>query len=105
MLLNRIKLLLGINDTESEELIDEILNITTSKVLNYIKADTVPTSLEFVLVELTIQRFNRIGSEGVETETVDGRQTTYIADEFEAYKHYLDAYLNANAKNRAWKLL
>lgn len=104
MLLNRIKLLLGVNDLESEELLIEVLELTTSKVLNYIKSDEIPVPLEFVVVELAIQRFNRIGSEGIETESVDGKQTKYVNDEFEAYKHYLDDYMSNNNQNRSWRL-
>ena len=63
MLLNRIKVILGI--TDNDELLYEILDITKSKILNYINEIELPLELEFVLIELAIQRYNRIGSEGV----------------------------------------
>ena len=47
-----------------------------------------PKELEFVLVELAIQRFNRIGSEGISSESVDGKSVSY-EDDFESYKIYL----------------
>ena len=56
MLLNRIKTLLGIPD--NDELIYEITELTKSKILNYINEVELPLELEFVLVELTIQRYN-----------------------------------------------
>ena len=62
LLLNRIKTLLGI--TDNDELIYEIVEITKSKILNYINQEELPQELEFILVEMAVSRFNRIGSEG-----------------------------------------
>ena len=78
MLLNRIKTLLGIPD--NDELIYEITELTKSKILNYINEVELPLELEFVLVELAIQRYNRIGSEGIASESVDGKSVSYDDD-------------------------
>ena len=86
MLLNRIKVLLGINDYDNDELINEIIELTKSKILNYIDKTELPKELEFVLVELSIQRYNKIGSEGISSERVEGKSVSYEAD-FEGYKH------------------
>ena len=80
MLLNRIKVLLGINDYDNAELINEIIELTKSKILNYIDKTELPKELEFVLVELSIQRYNRIGSEGISSESIDGKSISYEAD-------------------------
>ena len=102
MLLNRIKILLGIPD--NDELIYEIIELTKSKILNYINEVELPLELEFVLVELTIQRYNRIGSEGIVSESVDGKSVSY-EDVFENYKPYLDDYISRNGKSKGYKLL
>ena len=94
MIVSRMKVLLGTtNTTDDEELLYEIVEITKSKILNYINKKVLPTELEFILVELAIQRFNRIGSEGIASENVDGKSVSYEAD-FEGYKTYLDDYIN-----------
>ena len=102
MLLNRIKTLLGI--TDNDELIYEITELTKSKILNYINEAELPLELEFVLVELTIQRYNRIGSEGIVSESVDGKSVSY-EDVFENYKPYLDDYISRSGKSKGYKLL
>ena len=102
MLLNRIKTLLNVEGNEN--LIYEIVNITESKILNYINASEMPKELEFVLIELVIQRFNRIGSEGVSSEVVDGKSIHYD-DDFTGYKHYLDDYINRNSIKKGYRLL
>ena len=102
MLLNRIKTLLNIEGNEI--LICEIVNITESKILNYINATEMPYELEFVLIELAIQRFNRIGSEGIASENIDGKSVSYD-DDFIGYKHYLDDYISRNSVRKGYRLL
>ena len=102
MLLNRIKTLLNIEG--NEELILEIVNITESKILNYINATEMPKELEFVLIELSVQRFNRIGSEGIASESIDGKSVSYD-DDFTGYKHYLDDYISRNSVRKGYRLL
>ena len=105
MLLNRVKVLLGITNNDNEELLREIIEITKSKILSYINEIEIPTELEFVLVELAIKRFNRIGSEGFTSETVDGKTMSYEESEFEGYKKYLDDYICKNNINKGFKLI
>ena len=102
MLLNRIKTLLQIND--NDELIYEIVEITKEKILNYINEKELPKELEFILIELAIERFNKIGSEGIASESIDGKNVSYD-DSFENYKVYLDDYIFRNNKNKGFKLL
>lgn len=102
MLLNRIKTLLQIQD--NDELIHEIVEITKEKILNYINEKELPIELEFVLVEMAISRFNKIGSEGFASESTDGKSISY-EDDFENYKTYLDDYIFRNNKNKGFKLL
>ena len=102
MLLNRIKVLLGVS--ENDALVSEIIELTKEKILNYINKTELPNELEFVLIELSIQRYNRIGSEGIASESVDGKSVSY-EDDFEAYKHYLDEYMTRNNTSRGFRLL
>ena len=102
MLLNRVKTLLGI--TDNDELIFEIVEITKSKILNYINKEELPSELEFILIELSIARFNRIGSEGFASETIENKNITY-EDDFEKYKQYLDDYLSRVGQSKGFKLL
>ena len=102
MLLNRIKTLLNVEG--NEELITEIVNITEAKILNYINATEMPVELEFVLIELSVQRFNRIGSEGIASESIDGKSVSYD-DDFIGYKHYLDDYITRNSIKKGYRLL
>ena len=101
-MINKIKILLGI--TDNDELLNEIIEITEYKILNYINKKTLPEELEFILIELVISRFNKIGSEGFSSESTDGKSISY-EDDFENYKQYLDDYLFKTGQNKGFKLL
>ena len=102
MLLNRVETLLGVFNNSN--LVNEIIELTKEKILNYINEDELPRELEFVLVELSIQRYNRIGSEGIASESVDGKSVSY-EDDFENYKQDLKNYMNKKNNSRGFRLL
>ena len=100
--LARIKTLTGV--FEQDELLIEIIQVIEEKILSYLGLDEIPDALGWIVVELSVARFNRIGSEGLTTESVDGKQSSYIEDELGQYKVYLDDYVRKNTQNKGWKL-
>jgi hypothetical protein len=97
MLLNRIKILLGI--TDNDELLYEIIKLIEAKILSYLNIEELPKELEYILIELSIERYNRIGSEGLNSESSDGVSFTYNNnDMLDRYKEDLDRYSRNNLK-------
>jgi hypothetical protein len=100
MVLDRVKLIMAISNPDKDALINEIIGNFTNAVNLYCGTDTLPTQLEYVVVEATISRMNRIGSEGLKSENIDVIGLTYIEDILEPYKPYMDAYKQSNKKVR-----
>lgn len=100
--LARVKTLTGV--FEQDELLTEIIQVAEEKILLYLGLNEVPITLGWIVIELAIARFNRIGSEGMSSESVDGGTSSYIEDELGQYKHYLNEYMRQNTKNKGWKL-
>lgn len=92
-MLQRIKTLLGINGTDRDALLNEVLELSTSRVLAYINESALPQELEYVVVEMAIIRFNRIGSEGYSSHTVEGESIAVDTDELESFKGDLNSWL------------
>lgn len=90
-IIDKIKLLTGADDN-SWELLETIVYLVESKVLNRIGELEVPKKLEFIVIELSVARFNRIGSEGLKSESVDGAVQTY-ENELEAYEPIFAEYM------------
>lgn len=100
--LARVKTLTGV--FEQDELLTEIIQVVEEKISLYLGLNEVPKPLGWIVVELSVARFNRIGSEGMSSESVDGGTSSYIEDELGQYKHYLNEYMRQNTKNKGWKL-
>lgn len=98
MLLQTVKVYLGINDELQDTLLQQIIDDMTQEVTDYISEETLPTKLERIVRELTIIRYNRIGSEGTKTDSEEGKSATYVDDPFQKFVPALDKYIEDNLK-------
>ena len=82
-LLSNLKLLLDLtdSDTELDTKLDLIIEQSKKKVLAYLPNVTlVPDELSYIVLELSVVRFNRIGNEGMTNYSQDGESIAYGAD-------------------------
>ena len=103
-MLEKIKALLGIETEERDSLLNIIIELTTSRLKMLLGGADVPADLVHVVVEVSVARFNRIGSEGLSTHTVEGESLTYSESDFEPYSAEIQAYLNKQAENSRGKV-
>lgn len=93
---SRVKTLLNISSTDASKdtLIDTLINLSEQKLLPLLNdALTVPTELEFIVVEMTVNRFNKLGSEGITSESIADINKTYSsANELQEYMTYINKY-------------
>lgn len=81
--LNDVKLLLGLQ-TDDEKL-DTIVRLTESRLKALLSVKIIPDELEYIITEVSIKRFNRIGSEGVQTHSVEGESMSFNDDDFSSF--------------------
>lgn len=93
---DELKLYLGIDseDTDRDELLELIVTGAESRILSLLNAGTeeVPEELQYIVTELSVIRFNRIGNEGMATFTQDGESITYSDDDLAAFMDAIDAW-------------
>lgn len=99
-MLSRIKIMLGIED----DLQDELLDILVSNVTNHLRSllsKDVPEELEFIVEEITVRRFNRLGTEGMQSESVEGHSISFydLADEFTPYLTIINNHKDDDHEN------
>jgi len=93
-MLETVKILLGIADETKDDLLNAILTLTEKRMCFLCGgAEAVPDELEYIVTEVTVRRFNRIGSEGVESHTVEGETMTWSDDDFADYMDDIQTYL------------
>lgn len=100
MSLDYVKSLTGDNPQ-----VEVIYDSIAKRLLHRIKNAKIPIELEYIVDEATIRRFNRIGSEGMKSESVEGHSVTYIdEDELAPYESAIVAYLEAQEPEPPRKL-
>lgn len=104
-MLENLKLLLGITDSGQDERLQWLIDTASNRLCILLGgADTVPADLEYVVVEVAAVRFNRIGSEGYSSHTVEGESISFSDDDFAAYANEIQAYINAQDDNKTGKV-
>ena len=82
-LLTNLKLLLDLTDldTELDTKLSLIIEQSKKKVLAYLPNTTlVPDELSYIVLELSVVRFNRIGNEGMTNYSQEGESISYGVD-------------------------
>ena len=102
----RIKTLLGIEDTLQDDVLDIIIE-NVSKHLKAMIGKEIPEELNFIVEEITIRRFNRLGTEGMKSESVEGHSITFydLKDEFVPYADIIASHKEPPEKPGRGKVL
>lgn len=95
--LQNVKAVIGVDDTLQDPVIAIIINNTKSHLEVWLKKhaglDEIPPELNFIIEEMSIHRFQKLGSEGMKSESVEGRSVTYREDDFLPYLSILETYI------------
>ncbi|HGO3133535.1 TPA: phage head-tail connector protein [Staphylococcus aureus] len=90
--LKTLKTRIGIDDEQQDEQLKVIISNVEKELLAMLPTieDTIPEEIEFIVVEVSTTRYNRIGAEGMTSETQDGRSSSYELNDFDEYKSVLN---------------
>ena len=89
--------LLGISDPTEEvtSLLNTIISMTQQRLMLRLGTSAVPTELEYIVVEVSVVRFNRIGSERLSSHNVEGESMTWTEeDDFKPYMAEINGWLS-----------
>lgn len=111
-MLEKILLLLGIDtaemDSKGKEKLEEqlslILSLTAGRLKTLLGGTDPPESMEGIILEVAIKRYNRIGSEGITSHVVEGESMTFSEDDFAPYADEIQAFLSAQEAGTRGKL-
>lgn len=98
-MLNNLKLLLGIasDDVSLDDKLRLIISTATARLTLLLGGLEPPESMEHIILEVAIIRFNKIGSEGMASHTVEGESLSFNEDDFAAFADEIQAYLATQA--------
>ncbi|MGW9992503.1 phage head-tail connector protein [Staphylococcus capitis] len=100
--LENVKMLLSIDDDKQDELLKIIINNTEKRLVSLLPVDIeeVPERLEYIIEEVSVKRFNRVGAEGMTQESIDGRSNTFQSNDFDEYMDVIDGLFPKETSKR-----
>lgn len=91
-MLEHIKMLLTISDISKDDLINYHIEVVTNKILNFTGQDALPTSLQYIVEEIVVDRIN---GKQRNVKTVNNGTTTIEysnTNELQPYEKELSRY-------------
>ncbi|WP_082234974.1 phage head-tail connector protein [Halobacillus massiliensis] len=92
-----VKTLVGVEDDLQDKVIDLIIKNIESRLRIWLKQhaelNEIPDELTFIIEELAIHRFNRLGSEGMTSESVEGHSVSFSENDLAPYLSILETYI------------
>lgn len=105
-MLKNLKLMLGIpaTDTDRDDLLTLIISTATARLKGLLGGMEPTSDLDHIVLEVSIARFNRIGSEGLASHTVEGESLSFADDDFAPFADEIEAYLAAHSETALGKV-
>ncbi|MGN0255270.1 MAG: phage head-tail connector protein [Chordicoccus sp.] len=108
--------LLGLKEVELTDMardqITTIIDLVSDRLLGILSSmmgrrpSMVPDELSGVVIEVSVNRYNRIGSEGASGHTVEGETTSWFSsDYFTPYMDEIRRYVSSQGKTMGVKFL
>lgn len=95
-MLENLKLMLGIDaaDTTLDAKLMLIVSNATSRLKILLGGLSPPESMDYIIQEVAIIRFNRIGSEGLSSHSVEGESLSFSESDFAGFNDEIQAFLD-----------
>lgn len=78
-MLQKVKLLLNISNNEKDDLLTLLIEQAIDEAMTYTHSDCIE-ELSATIIKMVVYNYNRIGSEGVDSEGYSGVSYSYSAD-------------------------
>lgn len=105
-MLDELKRLVGIelDDTSLDAKLNLLLKRARQRLKIRLGNIEPPTELEYIIVEVAVARFNRIGSEGLASHTVEGESLSFVDSDFAGFADEIQAFLNTQKDSTRGKV-
>jgi uncharacterized protein with ACT and thioredoxin-like domain len=97
-MLEKIKTLISLTTEDKDEILQTLISICKDEATDFCNLDEYNSKLDSAVIYMVIERYNRIGSEGVAATSVSG-----ISESFES--GYSNFVMNKLKKNRKLRCL
>lgn len=90
-----------ISPSKNDEIVNVMVDLVTTKIYSKLKAkkqsvEEYPKELDYLIVDLVVARYNRVGAEGMSTEAMSNKTNSYIDDyENKEIETAIEDYINS----------
>ncbi len=105
-MLNDLKLLLGFSEDETDQdaLLMKIISMATARLQLLLGGIEPPEEMDHIILDVAVIRFNRIGSEGMASHSVEGESLQFVEDDFAQFKDEIQDWLSRQKESTKGKL-
>ena len=100
-MLEDLKVMLGIasDDADRDKLLLLIISSATARLKMLLGGLEPPESLDYIVREVSIIRYNKIGSEGMESHSVEGESQSFSDNDFAGFMDDIQAFLDTQKES------
>lgn len=105
-MLNDLKLMLDFaeDDNSHDKKLLLIISSVTERLKNLLGGIEPPDSMRHIILEVSIIRFNRLGSEGMASHTVEGESQQFASSDFSPFLDEIQAFLESQEDSTRGKV-
>lgn len=105
-MLDNLKIMLGISaeDKDADDRLKLILSNTTARLKLLLGGIDPPDEMNHIILDVAIMRFNRIGSEGLSSHSVEGESLSFKESDFDGFAGEIQAWLDMHKESTRGKV-
>ena len=105
-MLDTIKGLLGFaaDETENDANLNKLISFAVARLKLKLGGIEPPEDLDYIIVEVVVKRFNRIGSEGFSNHSFEGESVTFCDDDFKEFESDIQAFIDSQKQTTRGKV-
>ncbi len=91
--------MLQIKDNKRDDILNLIIKNTTQALsfkLGLKVSASIPDVLDYIALEVSVKRYNRLANEGMSSYTQEGQSITFSANDFDEFANDIDAWKDEN---------
>nr|WP_278783442.1 phage head-tail connector protein [Limosilactobacillus mucosae] len=97
--LKNLKTMLGLKDNDQDALLNLIITNTDHALCFKLESKTVPPELDYIELEVSVRRFNRIRNEGMTAYSQEGESITFKVSDFDDFLDDINLWKRRNQKD------
>ena len=105
-MLENLKLMLGISadDTDLDDKLRLIVTHTTARLKLLLGGIDPPEEMDHIIFDVSLMRYNRIGSEGLSSHSVEGESLTFSDSDFDGFAAEIQAWIDSQKESTRGKV-